>query len=167
MATIATPALAQLPTSAETSDTLARFAPDLRKLILKLSTLGTKPIGTQSLAETRRGPSPADAVRAALRDESKDVAALAAASRVMKRDMTYPAIAGLQAVSIHTHANAGGVLALFVYIHSGRWVIADLDTHDRLPIALACETGAIVVSVGYCHAPENRSPAAPNDTFAA
>ena len=82
-AVITAPALAQpapAPSPAQTSDTLARATPDMRRVIEKLLALGAKPLGTQSVAETRAGPSPADAVKAVLKDEGKDAAALAAAT---------------------------------------------------------------------------------------
>ena len=167
LAQAAAPLPASLPTPAESSNTLGRATPDMRRVLVKLLALGAKPLGSLSVAETRAGPSPADAVKAVLKDQGKDPAALAAASGVTKKDMTYPGAAGPQAIRIYTPTHTSGALPLIVYIHGGGWVIADLDTYDSSPIALARKTGAIVASVEYRHAPENRFPAAHEDTFAA
>jgi acetyl esterase len=155
------------PAAAQDSGTLQRADADMRRVIEKLMQLGAKPIGTQSVEETRRGPSPADAVKALLRDQGKDPAALMAAMGVKKQDMTYPTAGTTQAIRIYTPGNASGPLPVIVYIHGGGWVIADLDTYESSAMALAKKTGAIVASVEYRHAPEFRFPAAHEDTFAA
>ncbi len=152
----------------ENSGTLTRSDADMRRVIEKLVQLGAKPIGTQSVEETRRGPTPADAVRAVLRDQGKDPVALMAAMGVRKQDMTYPTGGATQPIRIYTPENAGGQpLPVIVYIHGGGWVIADLDTYESSAMALAKKTGAVVASVEYRHGPEARFPAAHDDTFAA
>lgn len=61
----------------------------------------------------------------------------------------------------------GGLRPGVVFFHGGGFVIGDLDTHDSLCRTLAKESGAVVVSVGYRLAPENRFPAAVEDAHAA
>lgn len=152
----------------ENSGTLQRADADMRRLIEKLVQLGARPLGTQSVEDTRRGTTPADAVRAVLRDQGKDPAALMAAMGIRKQDMTYPTAGTTQPIRIYTPENTGGQpLPVIVYIHGGGWVIADLDTYEASAMALAKKTGAIVASVEYRHAPEHRFPAAHDDTFAA
>lgn len=152
----------------ENSGTLQRSDAEMRRVIEKLVQLGAQPIGTQSVEATRRGPTPADAVRAVLRDQGKDPAALMAAMGVRKQDMTYPTAGTTQPIRIYTpEGTAGQPLPVIVYIHGGGWVIADLDTYEASAMALAKKTGAIVASVEYRHAPEHRFPAAHDDTFAA
>jgi acetyl esterase/lipase len=64
--------------------------------------------------------------------------------------------------------NAGPApLPVVLYIHGGGWVIADLDTYDSSPRALANAAKAIVVSTHYRQAPEFPFPAAHDDTWAA
>ena len=155
------------PAATQDSGTMQRADADMRRVLEKLTQLGGKPLGTQTVEETRRGPSPADAVKAVLRDEGKDPAALMAAMGVKKQDMTYPTAGGTQAIRIYTPGGLTGPLPVIVYIHGGGWVIADLDTYESSAMALAKKTGAIVASVEYRHAPEFRFPAAHDDTFAA
>ena len=155
-------------TAPDASGTLQRANADMRLVIEKLMQLGAKPLGTQSVEETRRGPTPADAVKAVLRDQGKDPAALVAAMGIRKQDLTYPTAGATQPIRIYTPENPGGQpLPVIVYIHGGGWVIADLDTYESSAMALAKKTGAIVASVEYRHAPEHRFPAAHDDTFAA
>lgn len=150
------------------SGTMQRADADMRKVLEKLMELGAKPLGTQSPEETRRGPTPADAVKAVLRDQGKDPEALMAAMNVRKENKSYPTAGGTQPIRIYTPQHSGDQkLPVIVYIHGGGWVIADIDTYEASAMALAKKTGAIVASVEYRHAPEHRFPAAHEDTFAA
>jgi acetyl esterase len=162
-------ARAAAPLAAETSNTVQRANPDMRRVIEKLAELGAKPLGTETVAATRKGPTPADAVKAVLRDAGKDPAALMAATGVKIQNMSYPTAGTTQAIRIYTPGGsaAGQALPAIVFIHGGGWVIADLDTYESSAVALAKKTGAIVASVEYRHAPENRFPAAHDDTLAA
>jgi acetyl esterase/lipase len=62
---------------------------------------------------------------------------------------------------------AEGPRPLVVYFHGGGWVLGDLDSDDPLCRDLCARSGAVVVSVNYRHAPEDRFPAAALDAFAA
>ncbi|HVV77473.1 MAG TPA: alpha/beta hydrolase fold domain-containing protein [Mycobacteriales bacterium] len=53
------------------------------------------------------------------------------------------------------------------YFHGGGWLLGDLDSDDPLCRDLCDRIGAVVVSVNYRHAPEDRFPAAGDDAFAA
>ncbi len=70
-------------------------------------------------------------------------------------------------VRTYTPVGASGPLPVIVYYHGGGWVIADLDTYEGGAKALALKANAVVVSVAYRQAPENRYPAAHDDAFAA
>ena len=60
-----------------------------------------------------------------------------------------------------------GPFPVILYFHGGGWVIADLDTYDASPRALANGSNAIVVSSHYRQAPEHKFPAAHDDAHAA
>src|SRR5215218_10877607 len=53
-----------------------------------------------------------------------------------------------------------------VYAHGGGFVFCDLDSHDGLCRCFANLLPAVVISVEYRLAPENRWPAAAEDVFA-
>ena len=54
-----------------------------------------------------------------------------------------------------------------VFFHGGGWVVGSLETHDQVARKLANEIDAVVVSVDYRMGPEDRFPAAVDDSFAA
>jgi acetyl esterase len=54
-----------------------------------------------------------------------------------------------------------------VYFHGGGWVIGDIDTHLGHARRICTQADAVVVSVGYRLAPEERFPAAFDDAVAA
>lgn len=139
-------------------------AGDMQKVLDKLASLGGKPIETLSPVEARMQPSPADAVKAVMADQGTPTAPDAT---VTTKDVSYPGAGGSQKARVYTPAGAKGPLPVVLYIHGGGWVIADIDTYDSSPRALAGAANAIVVSIEYRHAPENRFPAAHDDANAA
>ncbi len=159
----AAPSVAESPDSG----TMKRADKDMALVLKKMGELAIKPTESRSVEEARAQPTPADAVKAVLKDEGKDPAALMAAMKVAKKDMTYTAGSGSQPVRIYTPEGGASALPVIVYYHGGGWVIADLDTYESSAMALAKKSGAIVASVEYRHAPENKFPAAHDDAFAA
>jgi len=102
-------------------------------------------------------------VRALLESQGKPTTPEAVA-KVVER--TFPGPGG--AVPIRVYIPAGqGPFPVVLYIHGGGWVIADLDTYDASPRAIANAAKAIVVSTHYRQAPEHKFPAAHEDTLAA
>ena len=159
---------AQPAMKSDDSGTMQRADKDMKRVLEKLLQLGAKPIGSQSVEDTRKGPTPADAVKAVLKDDGKDPAALMAQMKVKKQDMSYPTGGGSQPIRIYTPEDAGaGPLPVIVYYHGGGWVIANIDTYESSAMALAKKAKAILASVEYRHAPENKFPAAHEDAFAA
>jgi acetyl esterase/lipase len=135
---------------------------DMQAVLDKLASLGGKPIEALSPTEARTQPSPADAVKAVMADKG-----VAADTTVTTKDATYPAGVGNQKARVYIPAGVAANAPVVLYIHGGGWVIADLDTYDASPRALAKATGAIVVSIEYRHAPEAKFPAAHDDSVAA
>jgi acetyl esterase len=83
-------------------------------------------------------------------------------------DRTIPGPRGDIAVRVYRPDGVGdGALPVLVWYHGGGWVIGDLDTADPTCRKLANRSGALVVSVGYALAPEERFPAAVDDCWAA
>ncbi|HDZ57283.1 MAG TPA: alpha/beta hydrolase [Pseudomonas xinjiangensis] len=151
------------------NSTLERADEDMAGVLKKLQELGAKPIGTQSVEQTRNQPTPADAVKAVLKDQGKDLKELMAKMNVAKQDMSYPTEGGSQDIRIYTpegEAPEGG-WPVIVYYHGGGWVIAGIDTYEASAMALANQTQAIVASAAYRQAPEHKFPAAHEDAFAA
>jgi acetyl esterase len=81
-------------------------------------------------------------------------------------DRTIPGPAGPLRLRIYRPPLTGPT-PLIVFFHGGGWVIGDIDTHDGSSRILSRRTGAVVVSVDYRLAPEDRFPAALDDCFAA
>ena len=156
------------PTSDAAADTPAAATPtagpEMQKVLDHLTMLGGKPIETLEPAEARKQPTPADAVKALMKEQGMSMAADPA---VTTKNLTYPAGAGMQKARVYVPTGVKGPLPVVLYIHGGGWVIADIDVYDSSPRALAKATGAIVVSIEYRHAPEAKFPAAHDDANAA
>jgi acetyl esterase len=82
-------------------------------------------------------------------------------------DRQVPDTEGGVPVRVYTPAGTGGLRAGIVYFHGGGWVAGDLNTMDRVCRNMADGASAVVVSVHYRRAPEERFPAAAEDAHAA
>ena len=142
---------------------------DMGLVLKKLQELNAKPVSALTVEQARAQPTPADAVKAILKDAGKDAAAMVMAMKVSKKNMAYPTGGATQPVRIYTPESEPpeGGFPVIVYYHGGGFVIATLDTYEASAMALARKTNAIVASVEYRHAPENRFPAAHEDAIAA
>ncbi len=142
---------------------MAKADAQMQPVLDQLATLGAKPLETLTPDQARTQPSPADAVKAVLQAQGKPTSPEAVAS---VKDSTFPGPAGAVPIRIYTPAGSGP-MPVVLYIHGGGWVVADLDTYDASPRALANLSKAIVVSTHYRQAPENKFPAAHEDSLAA
>ena len=134
----------------------------MQTVLNKLATLGGKPIETLTAVEARKQPTPADAVKALLEEQGKGAPEPTAKVEDIKIDLT------TGDVKARVYQPEGtGPFPVILYIHGGGWVIADLDTYDATPRALAKATGALVISTHYRQAPEHPFPAAHEDCFGA
>ena len=138
---------------------------DMTKVLDALASLNPKPLETLSPAEARKQPSPADAVKVVMSKEGKPKPD----DGVTTKDISIPGPGGGNPARVYTPSasRAGKPLPVIVYYHGGGWVIADLDTYDATPRAIASMTGAVVLSAEYRHAPENKFPAAHEDAWTA
>ena len=66
-------------------------------------------------------------------------------------------------VRVYRPAEARGAI---VWMHGGGFVLGDLDTEHPAATRIAAASGAMVISVGYRRAPEDRFPAALDDVSA-
>lgn len=137
--------------------------PQMQAVLDAHASLKPKPLETLTPEAARKQPSPADAVKALLKQQDKKAAPEKVAD-VDNRSIDGPA--GKIKIRIYTPAGAGP-FPIVVYYHGGGWVIADLDTYDATPRALANAAKAIVVSSHYRQGPEHQFPAAHEDAFAA
>ena len=147
------------------ADPTTKADPDMAKILAALAALNPKPIETLTPAEARKQPSAADAVKKVVKDESikADPRAGVSVSNSRFADM------GNLRLRYYTPDNAtkDSNLPVVAFFRGGGWVIADLDTYDATPAAIARKANAIVVSVDYPMAPENKFPAAHEEAIAA
>lgn len=147
-------------------DPLINADNDMKAVLASLQSLNPKPIETLTPQEARLQPSPANAVKKLLKDQGKDPAPNLG---VRTKDILVRGDIGMIPARVYTPESKSPrkKLPVIVYYHGGGWVIADLDTYDSTPRAMAKAVNAIVVSVHYRQAPENKFPAAHHDAFAA
>ena len=150
-------AVAEARTSAATPDQ------QMQAVLTELTALNPKPIPQLSAADARKQPTPADAVKALLKKQGKSTAPEPVAN-VTNRMI--PGAGSPIPIRIYTPKGAGP-FPVVVYYHGGGWVIADLDTYDASPRALANLANTVVVSAHYRQGPEHKFPAAHQDAFAA
>ncbi len=81
-------------------------------------------------------------------------------------DGTLPGAVGELAYRLYRPATAGPH-SVVVYFHGGGWVLGNAQSDDPFCRDLCVQSGCLIVSVNYRHAPEHRFPAAPEDGFAA
>jgi acetyl esterase len=82
-------------------------------------------------------------------------------------DRTVPGPGGDVAVRVYEPGTGKAPRPFVMWFHGGGMVIGSVAEHDGFCRALADASGAIVVSVEYRLAPENRYPAAVEDCYAA
>ena len=141
----------------------AKPAPAMRAVLNSLAALGGKPIETLTPLQARLQPSATDAVLHLMVKEGMPPASMPVAEVA---DSMFHANGADIPIRIYTPRGTGPFPVL-VYYHGGGWVLADINTYDAAPRALADRAQTIAVSVAYRRAPENRFPPAPNDAYAA
>ena len=137
--------------------------PQMQAVLDELAALGPKPIEVLLPAEARKQPTAADAARAVLKQQGKPTDPEPVAK---VQDLAIPGPAGTIAARVYT-PSGHGPFPVLVYWHGGGWVLANLNTYDASPRALANAADCVVVSCDYRHAPEHRFPAATDDALAA
>lgn len=141
----------------------AKPNPQMQAVLDALKELQAKPIHELSVAEARTQASPADTARTVQRDKRISPGPEA---KIATKDIAIPTASGNLPARVYTPAGAGP-FPVILYFHGGGWVIADINTYDASPRALALGSDAIVLSVDYRHAPEHKFPAQHEDAWAA
>jgi acetyl esterase/lipase len=138
--------------------------PQMQAVIEQLTAFGAPPLPELRPDQARKAKTPTDAVQALLRKTGMPPMQPAV-------DIDHRVIPGSapQGVLLRTYTprQGSGPFPVIVYYHGGGWVIAGPDTYEPSARALAEKAGAVVVSVAYRQAPENKFPAAHEDAFAA
>ena len=142
-----------------------KYKPDaeMKELLLALAALGGKPIESLSPTDARLQPTMADAVNALLKKRGEDTDP--AKAGITTTEATIPAQDGTQLTATLYTPPGPGPFPAVVYFHGGGWVLA--DGHDASARALAKGAEAVVISVNYRLAPENKFPTAWDDALAA
>ncbi|MCX2574195.1 alpha/beta hydrolase [Pedobacter sandarakinus] len=137
--------------------------PEMQAVIEKLASYGDKPIETLSATEARKNHTPTDAVMDLVK--ANNITMPAPKVDTMGKDID---VNGAKIhVRVYTPKTGNGPFPVIVYYHGGGFVIANLDVYNASAQGLAEQVGAVVVSVAYRLAPENKFPTAHNDAFAA
>ena len=157
------PPLNTSPNAVAASTAKSTPTPQMQVVLDQLAALGAKPVETLTVEQARVQPTPADAVKAVLMQQGKSTVPEPVAKVI---EGSFPGPAGSIPISIYTPSGTGP-FPVVLYIHGGGWVIADRKGYDSSARALTNAAGAIVVSTDYRRGPENRFPAAHDDTFAA
>jgi acetyl esterase len=140
---------------------------DMRELLITFAALGGKPIETLTPTEARAQPTLADAINVLVKKRGQESDVSKPEADVTTVDAT---IAGPHGTELHAtlYTPTGpGPFPAIVFFHDGGWVIGSPQSEDAGARALAKGVQAVVVSVNYRLAPENKFPAAWDDALAA
>ena len=138
---------------------------DMQKVLDALASLNPKPIETLSPSDARDQPTPTDAVKKIIKDEKLKIDPHAGLD-VSNRSFADMGNLKLR-YYIPENTKKDAKLPVVVYFRGGGWVIATLDTYDASAAAIARKANAIVVSVDYPLAPENKFPVAHDEAISA
>ncbi len=138
---------------------------DMLAVLNAHASLHPKAIEKVDVATARANPTVADAVNAVLKQQGKSTKPEDLVPGVTRQDITIQGAAGSLPARVYTPEGAGP-FPVVVYFHGGGWVIADKAVYDGGARGIAKEAGAVVISVDYRQAPENKFPAAWDDALA-
>lgn len=137
---------------------------DMHELAEAHGELGPKAIEKLTPEEARTQPTMADAVKHLLQKQGRDSTPETLVPGVTRSDASISTPAGNLHAFVYTPAGASN-LPVIVYFHGGGWVIASAEVYDAGARGLAKKVQAIVISVDYRLAPENKFPAAWDDAL--
>lgn len=138
---------------------------DTLALLKAHESLNPKAIEKLDVASARANPTIADAVNTLLKQQGKSTKPEDLVPGVTAKDVSIQGAAGSLPARIYTPEGAGP-FPVVVYFHGGGWVIADKQVYDGGARGISKQANAVVVSVDYRQAPENKFPAAWDDALA-
>ncbi len=144
-------------------DANGRASEDMAGVIDTYVKLGAKPVSTLTVDQARKQPTLGDAVKQVLTNQNGRVLA---DTLVRVRDLQVDGAAGPLQARLYDATPGHPGEPIILYFHGGGWVTGNLDTYDESDRALATQAHAMVLSVAYRLAPENKFPAAHDDAFA-
>lgn len=133
---------------------ICHMQPDVSMVLELIEEMGLPPIESLSPQDAREFM----AVSAEARPPGPDVGEIV--------DGVYPGPDGELSYRLY-RPTTPGPHRIVVYFHGGGWVLGTADSDDPLCRDLCVQSGAIIVSCDYRHAPEARFPAAVDDGYAA
>ncbi|MCV7173193.1 alpha/beta hydrolase fold domain-containing protein, partial [Mycobacterium manitobense] len=116
-------------------------------------------------ARTDLSPGVLDAVRSSLDERRRTSAEAVDAAGVDVGEESVPAGGG-RSILVRVYRSGGSPAPAVVYLHSGAFVLGNLDTDHRQCVELARRGRCAVLSVDYRLAPEHPHPAAFSDATA-
>jgi acetyl esterase len=155
--------LAGCQTTPPPPDPTGRANADMLRVLTAFQQTGARPVSTLPVDQARSQPTIGDA--AAIVAQQIGVNAKQAVAKVA--DIQIQGDGAPIAARVYDPKAVHDASPVILYFHGGGWVTGTLDTYDAADRALANATGAIVVSVQYRLAPENKFPVAQNDADAA
>ncbi|MDY7566666.1 alpha/beta hydrolase [Pseudomonas sp. RTC3] len=158
------PSVSQLAVSGTKS--MLRTDSDMHKVLNKFASFDGKAVEKITPTEARQQPTMADAVKGVLADQKRDSTPTTLVPGVTTREIQVPGAAGSMPATVYT-PDGTGPFPVVLYFHGGGWVFADRKVYDGGARGLAKQANAVVVSVDYRLAPENKFPAAHEDALAA
>lgn len=141
---------------------------DMKEVLTALAGLGAAPIEKLTPAQARQQPTFADAVNVVLKLRAlpTDPTKLVSDVTTVQATIPGPTLDTPLTATVYTPVGPGPFPAI-VYFHGGGWVLGSSDAYDAGARALAKQAEAVVISVNYRLAPENKFPAAWDDALAA
>jgi acetyl esterase/lipase len=141
---------------------------DMQEILTAFAALGGKPIETPTPAQARAQPTLMDAVVVVMKQRAIDTDPTKLAPDVTTVNLDIPGQTPDRPLASTVYTPVGpGPFPAVLYFHDGGWVIGSKKSYDASARALAQGAGAVVFSVDYHLAPENRFPAAWEDALTA
>jgi acetyl esterase/lipase len=139
---------------------------DMMGVLAAYVALAPRPVEKTDPLTARKNPTFADAVNTVLRQRARSTDPESRVLGVKSRDTSIGGAEGELSARIYSPIGAGPY-PVVVYFHGGGWVLGDKNAYDDGARGLSYYAKAVVVSVDYRLAPENRFPAAWDDALAA